>query len=333
MRHWPLPLLGASLFGSFLISVSTGTVRIPFEVAVAHVFGLSSADHVTTAVLDIRTLRVLAAAITGACLGASGALLQSLFRNPLADPFVLGISSGSSLAIALTLVFGLGGALISQYDPYALYAAGALGALLTSLLVISLSSVVQSVSSVVLVGVMVGYLNSGLTALVVFLSEVERARAFSFWTLGSFGAAKWSILLPLLPVSAATLLTMFLMAKPLNALAFGDETAVSMGVRLRPTNVATVAVAASALSASTLIAGPIGFIGLASAHLVKLALDTSDNRVVIPLSAVVGATVAILSDLAARSLLPPMDLPVTAVTSIFGAPLLVFLVLRRRGWK
>ncbi len=325
-----LPVIPLSLFGSVLLSVATGSVMVPFESVIAGLLGFR-AEGVAATVIDLRLVRTLAALVSGASLGAAGAVLQSLFRNPLADPFVLGISSGSSLAIAATLIAGTGLGLVSSYDPQALYVAGALGALAVSLAVVALSSFLRSNLGLVLVGVMLGYLSSALTTLLVVTSDVERVRAFTFWTLGTFSASKWSVVNTVLPIAVGSLLASLLVAKPLNALLFGEETAASMGSSVRASRVSAVAIASSLVSCSVVISGPIGFIGLASPHAVKLLVRSEDNRLVVPLSALVGAELAVLSDVAARTLMQPLELPVTAVTSLFGAPSVLVLVLRRWG--
>jgi len=312
--------------------VATGSVRVPFESVLGALFGFR-AEGLAATVIDLRLVRTVAALVSGASLGAAGAVLQSLFRNPLADPFVLGISSGSSLAIAATLIAGTGLGLIGAYDPQALYVAGALGALAVSLAVVALSSVLRSNLGLVLVGVMLGYLASGLTTLLVVTSDVERVRAFTFWTLGTFSASKWSVVNSVLPIAVGSLLASLLVAKPLNALLFGEDAAATTGASVRASRVGAVAVAASLVSCSVVISGPVGFVGLAAPHAVRILLKTEDNRLTVPLSALVGAELAVLSDIAARTLMSPLELPVTAVTSLFGAPIVLALVVRRWGFR
>jgi iron complex transport system permease protein len=332
MRRSVLPFLPVSLFGSVLLSAATGSVRVPFESVLGALFGFR-AEGLAATVIDLRLVRTVAALVSGASLGAAGAVLQSLFRNPLADPFVLGISSGSSLAIAATLIAGTGLGLIGAYDPQALYVAGALGALAVSLAVVALSSVLRSNLGLVLVGVMLGYLASGLTTLLVVTSDVERVRAFTFWTLGTFSASKWSVVNSVLPIAFGSLLASLLVAKPLNALLFGEDAAATMGASVRASRVGAIAVAASLVSCSVVISGPVGFVGLAAPHAVRILLKTEDNRLTVPLSALVGAELAVLSDIAARTLMSPLELPVTAVTSLFGAPIVLALVVRRWGFR
>jgi iron complex transport system permease protein len=332
MRRSVLPFLPVSLFGSVLLSAATGSVRVPFESVIGALLGFR-VEGLAATVIDLRLVRTLAALVSGASLGAAGAVLQSLFRNPLADPFVLGISSGSSLAIAATLIAGTGLGLISAYDPQALYVAGALGALAVSLAVVALSSVLRSNLGLVLVGVMLGYLASGLTTLLVVTSDVERVRAFTFWTLGTFSASKWSVVNSVLPIAFGSLLASLLVAKPLNALLFGEDAAATMGASVRSSRVGAIAVAASLVSCSVVISGPVGFVGLAAPHAVRILLKTEDNRLTVPLSALVGAELAVLSDIAARTLMSPLELPVTAVTSLFGAPIVLALVVRRWGFR
>ncbi|MEM0349361.1 MAG: iron ABC transporter permease [Candidatus Caldarchaeum sp.] len=332
MRSWAFPLLSTALFASFFSSVFLGSVRVPPGDVLMYLLGWRSGGSVFDVVVDMRLVRGVAAVLTGASLGLAGAVLQSLFRNPLADPFVLGISSGSSLAIAFTLVAGLGMGLVQAYDPYALYIAAAAGAAATSLAVIMFSTVAKTAIGLILAGVMLGYLNAGLTTLLITLSPVETMRAFSFWTLGTFSAAKWSLVEPVLPMFAAGLAASLLVAKPLNALAFGEEMAASMGAWVRGARVAAVAASSTVVALATVVAGPIGFIGLAAPHVARLLAKSVDNRVVIPLAGLAGATLATAADIAARNIMPPLDLPLTAITSLFGAPIILLLLLRGGKW-
>ncbi|GBC69830.1 Hemin transport system permease protein HmuU [archaeon HR01] len=329
MRYWAFPLLTSTLFISFLTSMVLGSVRFSADAVLLHIVGYQQHSSLLGAVIDLRLVRSLTALITGASLGVAGSLLQSLFRNPLADPYILGISSGSSLAIAATLVLGLGLGLVQSYDPYSLYMAGALGAAATSVLVILLSSLMRTYIGLVLAGVMLGYLNAGLTTLIIYTSEIEIVRAFYFWTFGTFSSAKWSLIEAVFPLTVGGFVAAFMLAKPMNAIAFGDEIASSMGVWIRGARVAIVTAASSIVSAATVLSGAVGFIGLAAPHIARLTAGTADNRVIIPLSALAGATIAIISDVAARNLMTPLDLPVTAITSIFGAPLIILLLMRR----
>lgn len=328
MRLKALPFLLSILLLSFFLSVLVGSVRLQPELILMHLLGLKDDDDVLGVIVDLRMVRTAAALLTGASLGVAGTLLQSLFRNPLADPFVLGISSGSSLAIALALVLGLGLGMVATYDPFALYVAAAIGALATSFTIIAISSIARTAVGLVLAGVMISYLNAGITTIIITTSDLETVRAFAFWTLGSFSAAKWSLIQPVFPLMMAGLVAAFFTAKPLNALAFGEDSASSMGVWVRGARVAVVTAASVVVAAATVVSGPVGFIGLASPHLVRFVTKTSDNRITIPFSALTGATIALLADIAARNIMPPLDLPITAITSTFGAPLILLLLLR-----
>lgn len=328
MRYWSFPFFTALLSLSFIAAVVLGSVRLPAVDVLMHLFGIHRDFAVLGVIVDIRVVRTVAAMLTGAALGVAGALLQSLFRNPLADPFVLGISSGSSLAIAVALILGLGLGIITGYDPYSLYIAAAFGAAATSIVIVSLSSITRTTVGLILAGVMLGYLNAGITTLIITTSDLETIRAFAFWTFGSFSAAKWSLIEPVIPLMAVGLVASFLAAKPLNALAFGEDMASSMGVWVKGARVAVVAAASSVVAAATVVSGPVGFIGLASPHIARIISKTSDNRVVIPLAGFAGATIAVLADIVARNIMPPLDLPVTAITSIFGAPLIIAILLR-----
>jgi iron complex transport system permease protein len=266
----------------------------------------------------------------GRALGVSGALLQTLFRNPMADPYILGVSSGSVLAIGVALLAAplLG---ITPSSIPSLYTAAFLGALAVTLLMTSVSGIVRSVTTVLVVGVMLGYLSYAATSILAVLADIERIRAFTYWVFGSFSGSRWSLLTPAIPALAASLTLTALLAKQLNALLLGEEYARSMGMHIGAVRVLAVAAAAFPVSVVTTVAGPIGFIGLSAPYLARQLTQTSDHYTTIPFSALVGALLTTSADLAARMLLRPVELPVTAVTALFGSPLIIYLLLKGRG--
>ena len=313
----------------FTASVALGSQAVQPLEALQVLMG-SGSETASAIVNTVRLPRVVAALMCGAALGVSGALLQTLFRNPMADPYILGVSSGSVLAIGLALLAGtlLG---LNSYTAPSLYAAAFLGALAVTSLMTSLSGVVRSATTVLVVGVMVGYLSYAATSILTVLADIERIRAFAYWVFGSFSGSRWSLLTPALPALAASLVFSTLLAKQLNALLLGEEYARSMGMHLRVVRMFAVAAAALPVSVVTAIAGPIGFVGLSAPYLARQLTQTSDHHTVIPFSALVGALLTASADLAARMVLRPVELPVTAVTALFGSPLVIYLLLKGRG--
>ncbi|MCS7145850.1 MAG: iron ABC transporter permease [Aigarchaeota archaeon] len=316
------PLFTASIvFGSYAIS--------PLE-ALAALVGTGEADA-TIIVQSIRLPRALAAMLGGACLGVSGAILQALFRNPLADPYILGVSAGSTLFIALAMLTGATLGLWSPTNPFSLYTAAFAGALLVVILMVVLSGIVRLTSTILIAGLMVSYLAYALTSIVQVFVDIERLRAFTYWVMGSFSGARWSILSPGLPILAVFLASTIVLHKPLNALLLGEEYAKSMGMSLRRVRMLIVAAAALPISVVTTIAGAVGFLGLSAPYIARQLTQTSNHQTIIPASALIGAALAMAADLLSRLAIRPIEIPVTAVTALFGAPLVIYLLLTGRG--
>ncbi|WP_419897226.1 FecCD family ABC transporter permease [Roseomonas sp. USHLN139] len=323
-------LLAGLLFGPAAVS-SRAVLAVGLDVL--GIAPLPAALQREAAVLTvIRLPRSLLAALIGGGLGAAGAVMQGLFRNPLADPGLIGVSAGAGLGAVTSIVFAgpllalAGGALGLWLMPLAAFAGG-LGA---TLLITRLAQRegVTAVATLLLAGVAVNALAGALTGLLIFLADERQARDITFWTLGSLAGARWSQL----PVAAALVLAPTLallrLARPLNALVLGEAEAFHLGLRVERVKRQATLLAAIAVSAGVAFTGLIGFVGLVVPHLVRLA-GGADHRLVLPLSALLGAALLVLADLAARSLAAPAELPVGVVTALLGAPF--FLWLLRRG--
>lgn len=317
-----------------MLSVSLGAVEIPSRVVLgvvgSHLLPWSSTAPVDAVddqiVWSIRLPRALLGAVVGASLAVAGTTLQALVRNPLADPYVLGVSSGAALGAVVVLV--LGPSVAGLGLPAAAFA-GALGALA---LVYAFASTAGGLSPVrlVLAGVALSYVFSGLTSFVIFSSRNPQAtRAVLFWLLGSLGAAAWGQLG--LPTAALAAGMAFLLwrRRALNALVLGDETAATLGVDVVRLRGELLVVASLVTGVVVAISGGIGFVGLMVPHLVRLVVGP-DHRRVLPLAMAVGALYLVLVDLASRLVVSPAELPLGIITSVLGAPLFLWL-LRRRG--
>lgn len=317
-----------------IFSISVGSVSIPFNDVVSILLG---EDNVRNGVWvkiirDIRLTRTLAAVLSGAGLAVAGVILQVFFRNPLADPYILGVSSGASLFVALSIFLGLTfGFFTSPFNPYMLFFSSFIGATLVSLLIISVSTMVRSITMLLIIGLMISYVTSALTSVLQYLADIERMRVFVFWILGSFSGAKWPLITPMAIAVSIGFVSSVALAKPLNALLLSESYAQSMGVGIKLVRVAAIGVTALLTSAVTVVTGPVGFLGLAVPYLARLLLQTSDNRFLIPLSALLGSVIAVLSDIIARTALAPVELPISAVTAIFGVPIVVVLLIKGRG--
>ncbi|MDQ1077722.1 iron ABC transporter permease [Pseudoroseomonas cervicalis] len=280
----------------------------------------------------IRLPRALLAMMVGGGLGVAGAVMQGLFRNPLADPGLIGVSAGAALGAVTTIVFGgallaLGGGLLGLWLlPLAAFAGG-LGA---TLLIIRLGrrEGVTAVATLLLAGVAVNALAAALTGMLIFMADERQARDITFWTMGSLSGARWSQMPVLLALVLLPTLALLRLARPLNALVLGEAEAFHLGLKVERVKRQATLLAAIAVSAGVAFTGLIGFVGLVVPHLVRLAWG-ADHRLVLPLSALLGAALLVLADLAARSLAAPAELPIGVVTALLGAPF--FLWLLRRG--
>ncbi len=338
-RRGLLLVLAGLLLGIFMLSLVVGSVNIPFEDVLKILTGGQAArGSWTTIVLDFRLPKALTAILAGAALGVSGLQMQTLFRNPLADPFVLGVSSGASLGVAL-VVLGAGttGAVLlaglGLTGDLGLTVAAFVGAAITLMIVISVASRVQSAMTLLILGLMFGYATSALVTLLLYFSLSERIKAYMSWTFGSFASVTWGQMPIFMPVILLGIIGAFLLSKPLNALLLGEGYARSMGMNVRRGRLAIIASTALLAGTVTAFCGPIGFLGLAVPHLCRAILGTSDHRLLIPASVMMGGVLALAADLIAQVPGNQIVLPLNAVTSLIGAPVVIWIILRRRNLR
>jgi iron complex transport system permease protein len=277
----------------------------------------------------IRIPRAIAAALGGAYLAVSGLLLQVYFRNPIVGPFILGISSGATVMVSFvmltTLTVGM-----TVLSPFMTTVAAFTGAYGVMMIVVAVASRVKSGITLLIVGLMMGYLCHAVTAVLTALAEKSKIKGFVLWQLGSFSGFKWSEIGVLLVCGGLILALIYLLSKPLNAFLLGETYAASMGVNIRRFRVIILLCACALAGMITSVAGPVAFIGLAVPHMARLIFQTSDNRILIPGACLVGGLVTSLCDLIARMLLSPVELPLSAITAFFGAPIVIGLLLKRR---
>lgn len=322
--------LGALVAVLLCLELALGSVSIPLGAVWRALTGgeVERASWVTI-VQDVRLPRAIAAMLAGGALAACGLLMQTYFRNPLADPFVLGISAGASLGVAL-LIVATGGALHALVGATSLAVAASLGAGAALLAVLVVSRRVEGATTILILGLMFGYLTSSLVSILLHLSTAERVKAYIAWTFGSFSGVSGRELTALAATTGAGLLAALAMAKPLNALLLGEEYARTMGLDARRARLALLTCASLLSGAVVAFCGPVGFVGIAAPHLARGLTRTADHRLLLPASILVGATVALAADLLSQ--LPGGDriLPLNAVTSLLGAPVVVWVLLRQR---
>lgn len=334
-----LAILLLLLMGAFGLSLSLGSVSIPFQ-DIAHVLtgGQASKDAWTTIILRFRLPKALTAMLAGAALSVGGLMMQTLFRNPLADPFVLGISSGASLGVALVvLTIGAPGlallAGLGLVGDFGLTAAASVGAGLIMILVLAAANRVKSSVTLLILGLMVGYAVGALVSLLLFFSIPERIQAYINWTFGSFGGVTWGQMVIFAPVILVGLVICLTLAKPLNALLLGEAYAASLGVRLARVRLWIIIGVGLLAGAVTAFCGPIGFLGIAAPHLGRALVGTSDHRILTPTAMLVGALMALFADFIAQAPGSQTVLPLNAVTALLGAPIVIFVILRGRALR
>lgn len=313
--------LVAILFGS----IAVGAVPVPPADLIAALRG--QADPTTAAiVLQLRLPRVTVAGLVGAALATSGATFQALLRNPLAEPYILGVSGGAAVGAVIAIVTGLG-ALYTWSVPLAAFL-GALGAILLVLRIAA--SVGQALDTRVLLlgGVVVGAFFNAVILLMLTLSDAESFRSAIFWMMGSFVGSDWPGAALFIAYALPAILVLIALARPLNLMAIGEETAAHLGASVERVKLIAYAVASLLAAAAVAIAGVIGFVGLVIPHVVRLAWG-NDHRFLLPASALLGAGFLALADTLARTAAAPTELPVGVVTAFVGVPFFVWLL--RRG--
>ena len=322
---------------AFGLSLSLGSVHIPL----AGLFGVLTGEEVSSPawaiiVHTIRLPKAITAVLAGVALSVSGLQMQTLFRNPLADPFVLGISAGASLGVAIVVltVGSVGSVLIAGLGlmgDLSLAVAAIMGAAAVLGCVLLVSRSVQSVMTLLILGLMFGYATGAFVSILIYFSVPEQIQSYILWTFGSFGSVTWRQMPVLICAIFLGLLLAFLCIKPLNALLLGENYARSMGLNVKRIRLWVLISASVLAGATTAFCGPIAFLGLAVPHLCRSLLHTSDHRVLMPAVTCLGATLALLSDLIAHLPGSQFVLPLNAVTSLIGAPIVIWFILHRKN--
>lgn len=322
-----------------MLNLALGSASIPLEQILSVLLG-GEADHPPwrQIVLKFRLPKTATASLAGMALGVSGLLMQTYFRNPLAEPFVLGVSSGASLGAALVALASgaLSGALLAGLGlagDLLLTAAAGLGAAITMTLVLLAAIRVRNSVTLLILGLMFGYFVSAWVSLLLYFASPERIQAYINWTFGSFGGVTAGQLPILLAFVLAGLLLAALLIKPLNALLLGEEYARSLGVNLRRARMGIVLATALLVSAVTAFCGPIAFIGIAVPHLSRGLLRSSDHRLLLPATCLTGACVALGAALIAEMPGNNLVLPLNVVTAVLGAPIVMLVALRHARGK
>lgn len=303
----------------FCVDLSVGAVSIPVADVWAALTGGDCPDATAFIVRNIRLIKAVVALLTGAALSVSGLQMQTLFRNPLAGPYVLGISSGASLGVALVVLAGMSSSV-------GIAGAAWVGAAAVLIVIASVGHRIKDIMVILILGMMFSSGVGAVVQILQYLSEEESLKAFVIWTMGSLGDVTGTQLAVLAPAVVVGLILAVATIKPLNLLLFGEEYAVTMGLNLRRSRLLLFLSTTLLAGTVTAFCGPIGFIGLAMPHVARMLMRDSDHRVLIPATALAGGAVLLLCDIISKL----FTLPINAITALLGIPVVVWVVLRNK---
>lgn len=319
----------------FFLNLFIGSVTIPFSDLFNVFFGEESSQTIKTIVLDYRLPQAVTAIFAGAALSVAGLLMQTLFRNPLADPSMLGISSGAGLGVAITILLTgvIGNSALSTmgiWSNLGVSLAAFIGATLVLMLILGFSSRVRNMTTLIIIGLMVSYLAGSLTDIMKFFSMKEDIHAFVIWGMGSFSAVGSSKLMFFSISIIIGLFASLFMTKNLNITLLGDLYAENLGLNVKRNSLLIVLVSGYLTAIVTAFCGPIAFLGLAIPHLTRFIFRTSDHKVLVPATMLIGTVISLLCNLVARMPGFEGNLPINAVTAFIGAPVVIWVILRKR---
>ncbi|MDE5736766.1 MAG: iron ABC transporter permease [Oscillospiraceae bacterium] len=319
------------LFVLFIMNLITGSSSVKISQIIA-IFTGNYQDTVTRQILLlIRLPRALCALLLGGALAVSGFLLQSFFHNPIAGPFVLGISSGAKLTVAFVMIFCLQQNIFLSSG--AMVGASFLGALISMSFVLLVSGKVKNMAMLVVSGIMIGYICSALTDLLINFANDANIINLHNWSMGTFSGTDWQDIQVIIILLLIIMIPVILLAKPMYAYQFGEEYAENMGVNIKFFRIALIFISSLLSACVTAFAGPISFVGIAVPHLVKKLFGTAKPVIILPACFLGGAVFCLLCDLLARNLFAPTELSISTVTALFGAPIVIWIMLQNKSRK
>ncbi|VBB48300.1 Transport system permease protein [uncultured Paludibacter sp.] len=312
----------------FLADLVWGSIRIPFGEVLNTFFGKSANQINSEILLNFRLPKAITAILAGASLSVAGLMMQTLFRNPLADPYILGVSSGASLGVALAMMsagmlpfaFGTNSGVIIL--------AAIIGAALVMLLVMAVSFKIQNTVSLLIVGIMFGTIASAIVSVLQYFSNPDAIKLFIMWNLGSLSSVTWQQLYYLIPIIFAGIFLTFYLQKKLDALLLGESYASGLGISVVQTRVFIVIATGLLAGAITAFTGPIAFVGIAVPHIARGIFRTSKHQLLIPASILIGAVLILVCDIISQ--IPTYTLPINTISSLFGAPIIIWIILKRK---
>lgn len=321
-------LLAVAFLAIVVLNINTGSVQISIGEIFKILTGRGQESTQYSIIWKIRLPRVIMAAILGGALSLSGFLLQTFFENPIAGPFVLGISSGAKMVVAFTMIYFMGR--FQSVSSYTLIIAAFLGSLLSVGFILLVSKRVKHMAALLVAGIMIGYICTAITDFIVTFAEDSDIVNLHGWSQGSFSGMSWSNVAVAAVVVGVALVLTFLLSKPIGAYQLGEAYAQSMGVNIKVFRVALILLSSILSGCVTAFAGPISFVGIAVPRLVKSALKTSRPLLVIPGVFLGGAVFCMGCDLIARMAFAPLELNISTVTSIFGAPVVIAMLMKKQ---
>lgn len=335
VKPWSAIIIVSTLLLLFLINVSLGSVQIPFTKVLSALFSQGNVhDTYYSIIWQLRIPKAVTCVVAGAGLSIAGLLMQTLFRNPLAGPDVLGLSSGASLMVAFVLLLGTSAAsYLPAVSPWTLALAASFGSGAIFLLVVAVAYRVRDNTSLLIIGLMIAAASGSIVSVLQYLSKAQDLQTFVIWTLGSVGGTNWNeilILTLLLIVGGSIAITS---VKALNAWLLGDHYAQSLGVNIKKSRQMIVLATSLLVGGVTAFCGPIAFVGLAVPHLVRLLVPTTNHKILLPMVMMGGATLLLLCDILAQMPGSANILPLNAITSMIGAPVVIWVVMRSKGVK
>lgn len=324
-------ILGGLLMISLILNICIGSVNVPLKDIPGIFLKTGANETYRDIVLNIRFPRALAAAMLGGGLALSGYLLQTFFHNPIAGPFTLGISSGAKLVVALVMVASLGNAL--KLSSWVMIIAAFAGAMVCMGFVILMSGVIDQMAMLIVSGVMIGYICSAVTDFIVTFADDADIVNLHNWSKGSFSGMTWENVKVMAVVTGIAAIGVFMMSKPVSAYEMGESYARNMGLNVRAFRILLVLLSSILAACVTAFAGPVSFVGIAVPHLVKKLLGTSRPILLIPACFLGGSVFCLVCDLLARTLFAPTELSISTVTAVFGAPVVIYIMIHRRKEK
>jgi iron complex transport system permease protein len=318
----------------FFVNISLGSVSIPFkDIFSTLTGGIPSKESWETIILNFRLPKAITAILVGSGLSICGLLMQTLFRNPLAGPFVLGISSGASLGVALLIlgssIFG-GFLTTSSISNWSLPIAASLGSFLVLSAVIIAANKVRNTMSILIIGLMFGSLTSAIISVLAYFSEATQIQQYLFWSFGSLGNLSWNELLVFIIIYSIGIISTLSIIKPLNSYLLGENYAKSLGINIKKSRNIILLITSLLTGVITAFSGPIAFVGLAVPHISRMLFSTSNHKILIPAVAIIGAIILLICDVIAQLPTSEFTLPINAITSIFGAPVVIWLLIRKK---